>query len=120
VRRLRVSRSTVIWLGVFVVVAWLITRADLVPLLLAAVVVGVLFKIGLAMLGGLAQPVPEPPLPVQHLRHRGAHDHGQRRDARAPAALPRGHGPRHPRRRPLNPQRAFHSLWTRLWGITLV
>ena len=62
-RRLRVKRSTLVWLGVFVVLAWLITRADLVPLLLAAAVVGVLFKIGFAMLGGLAQPVPEAPPP---------------------------------------------------------
>ena len=65
--RLRVKRATLVWLGIFVVLAWLITRADLIPLLLAAVVVGVLFKIGLAMLGGLAQPVPEPP-PAGELR----------------------------------------------------
>ena len=56
-----------VWLGIFVALAWLITRADLIPLLLAAAVVGVLFKIGLAMLGGLAQPVPEPP-PAGELR----------------------------------------------------
>jgi hypothetical protein len=67
VSRLRVSRTTLVWLGVFVVLAWLVTRADLIPLLLAAVVVGVLFKIGFAMLGGLAQPVPEPP-PAGELR----------------------------------------------------
>jgi hypothetical protein len=67
VHRLRVKRATLVWLGIFVVLAWLITRADLIPLLLAAVFVGVLFKIGLAMLGGLAQPVPEPP-PAGELR----------------------------------------------------
>ncbi|HJR23872.1 MAG TPA: hypothetical protein VJ804_00240 [Acidimicrobiales bacterium] len=61
--RLRVNRSTLVWLAVFMLLAWLVTRADLLPLLLAAVVVGVLFKIGFAMLGGLAQPVPEPPPP---------------------------------------------------------
>ena len=61
--RLRVKRSTLVWLAVFMLLAWLVTRADLLPLLLAAVVVGVLFKIGFAMLGGLAQPVPEPPPP---------------------------------------------------------
>ena len=66
-RRFQVRRSTLLWLGVFVVLAWLITRADLLPLLLAAAVVGLLFKIGYAMLGGLAQPVPEPP-PAGELR----------------------------------------------------
>ena len=65
--RLSVKRSTLAGLGAFVAVAWLVTRADLVPLLLAAIVVGVLFKIGFAMLGGLAQPVPEPP-PAGELR----------------------------------------------------
>ena len=51
-------------------------------------------RVGMAFLGGLSRPVPEPPpagraaqgqahLPLQHLRHRGAHDRGQRRDARA-------------------------------------
>ena len=61
--RLRLKRSTLAWLGAFVALAWLVTRADLIPLLVAALVVGLLFKIGFAMLGGLAQPVPEPPPP---------------------------------------------------------
>jgi hypothetical protein len=65
--RFRVKRSTVVWLGAFVVLAWLITRADPIPLLLAAAVVGVLFKIGYAMLGGLARTPPEPP-PAGELR----------------------------------------------------
>ena len=51
------------WLAVFVVAAWLLTRASLVALVIAALVVWVLFKIGFAMLGGLARPVPEPPPP---------------------------------------------------------
>jgi hypothetical protein len=50
-------------LGVFVVVAWLLTKASLVALVLAALAVLVFFKIGFAMLGGLAQPIPEPPPP---------------------------------------------------------
>ena len=54
-------------LAVFVVVAWLLTEASLVALLIAALAVFVLFKIGFAMLGGLAQPIPEPP-PAGELR----------------------------------------------------
>jgi hypothetical protein len=63
----RPSTTALALLGVFVVVAWLLTSASLVALLIAAVVVFVLFKIGFAMLGGLAQPVPEPP-PAGELR----------------------------------------------------
>ena len=47
----------------FVVVAKLLTDASIVALLVAAGAVWVLFKIGFVMLGGLAQPVPEPPPP---------------------------------------------------------
>ena len=54
-------------LAVFVVVAWLLTGASPVALVIAAIAVFVLFKIGFAMLGGLAQPVPEPP-PAGELR----------------------------------------------------
>jgi hypothetical protein len=67
VRRVSLKRSTIVWLALFVALAWLVTRAAVLPLLVAAVVVGLLFKIGLAMLGGLAQPVPEPP-PAGELR----------------------------------------------------
>lgn len=55
------------WLGVFVVVAWWLTSASVVALLVAAAAVWVVFKIGFAMLGGLAQPIPEPP-PAGELR----------------------------------------------------
>ena len=48
-------------------VAGLLTSASVVSLLIAALAVLVLFKIGFAMLGGLAQPVPEPP-PAGELR----------------------------------------------------
>ncbi len=51
----------------FVVVAWLLTRASLFALVVAALAVWVLFKIGFAMLGGLARPIPEPP-PAGELR----------------------------------------------------
>ncbi len=54
-------------LFVFVVVAKLLTDASVVALCIAAAAVWVLFKVGFAMLGGLAQPVPEPP-PAGELR----------------------------------------------------
>ena len=51
----------------FVLVAWLLTKASLVALCVAAGAVWGLFKTGFVMLGGLAQPVPEPP-PAGELR----------------------------------------------------
>lgn len=63
VRRPSISRTSAALLLVFVVVAWLLTEASPGALLAAAVAVWVLFKIGFAMLGGLARPVPEPPPP---------------------------------------------------------
>ncbi len=60
---MKLSRSGLLWLGLFVVVAWALTRASLVALLVAAAVVGILLKVGVAMLRGLATPVPEPPPP---------------------------------------------------------
>ncbi len=66
-RRFSPKRSTIAWLAVFTLLAWLVTRAAILPLVVAAVVVGLLFKVGYAMLGGLAQPVPEPP-PAGELR----------------------------------------------------
>ena len=66
-QRLSVKPITLAWLAIFVALAWLITKADLVPLLVAAAAVGVLCKIGYAMLGGLAQPLPGPP-PAGELR----------------------------------------------------
>ncbi len=50
-------------LGLFVVVGWVGTDASPVALVIAALAVLLLFKMGFAMLGGLAQPVPEPPPP---------------------------------------------------------
>jgi hypothetical protein len=68
VRTPAIKRSSLLWLLVFVVVAGLLVRgASIVALLLAALVVGVLFRIGFAMLRGLAQPIPEPP-PAGELR----------------------------------------------------
>ena len=61
--RISISRTSALLLLAFVVGAWLLTRASLVALLVAAVAVWAMFKVGFAMLGGLAQPVPEPPPP---------------------------------------------------------
>jgi hypothetical protein len=61
------SRTSLALLGVFVVVAWLLTGASVVALVVAALAVLVVFKVGFAMLGGLARPVPEPP-PAGELR----------------------------------------------------
>jgi hypothetical protein len=47
----------------FVVGAWVLTRASLLALLVAAGAVWLIFKVGFTMLGGLAQPVPEAPPP---------------------------------------------------------
>jgi hypothetical protein len=66
-RRLRVKRTTLLWLAAFVVVAWLLTKAAIVPLVVAALVAGLLFKVGFSMIGGLARPIPEPP-PAGELR----------------------------------------------------
>jgi len=63
----RPSRTALVLLALFVIVAWLVTSASLLALLIAALAVFVLFKIGFAMLGGLAQPIAEPP-PAGELR----------------------------------------------------
>ena len=62
-KRPSISRTTGVLLGAFVVVAWVLTKASPFALLVAAAAVWLLFKVGFAMLGGLAQPVPEPPPP---------------------------------------------------------
>jgi hypothetical protein len=61
--KLKVKRTSVVLLAMFFVAAGLLTEASLGPLLVATVVVGVLFKVGFAVLGGLAMPVPDPPPP---------------------------------------------------------
>lgn len=66
-RRPAISKGALIGLGLFVVVAWLLTRASLVPLLIAAAAVYVMMRVGFAVLGGLSQPLPEPP-PAGELR----------------------------------------------------
>ncbi len=55
------------FLAVFAVAAGLLTRASVLAVLLASMAVFVVFKVGFTMLGGLAQPVPEPP-PAGELR----------------------------------------------------
>jgi len=67
VTRLSLSRTSALLLVAFVVVAGLLTEASVLALLTAAVAVWLMFKIGFMMLGGLAQPVPEPP-PAGELR----------------------------------------------------
>jgi hypothetical protein len=54
-------------LALFAVLAGLLTHAAILFVVLAALIVGVLFKIGFAMLGGLATSPPEPP-PAGELR----------------------------------------------------
>ena len=66
-KRLSISRTAFVLLVLFMVVAGLLTRASVVALLMAALAVLVFFRIGFAMLGGLAQPIPEPP-PAGELR----------------------------------------------------
>jgi hypothetical protein len=66
-RAVKVSRAALVGLGLFIVVAWLLTDAGIVPLLVAALVAGILLKVGVAMLRGLATPVPAPP-PAGELR----------------------------------------------------
>ena len=62
-----ISKTAAVLLLLFVVVAGALTKASLVALLVAAAAVWVLFKVGFALLGGLAQPLPEPP-PAGELR----------------------------------------------------
>jgi len=67
VKRLSISRTALVLLGIFVVVAGVLTKASILSLLVAAVAVLLVFKVGFVMLGGLAQPIPEPP-PAGELR----------------------------------------------------
>ena len=58
------------WIAVgfaIVVIGALVTGYDVLPLIFAVVAGGLIFKMGLAMLGGMSQPVPEPP-PAGELR----------------------------------------------------
>ena len=56
-RRWIVVGAVIVALGV------LLTDVGVVSMVIAVVAGGLIFKAGLAMLGGLAQPVPEPPPP---------------------------------------------------------
>lgn len=67
VKRPSISRTSGLLLLAFVLVAGVLTKASLIALLIAAVAMWLMFRIGFAMLGGLAQPVPEPP-PAGELR----------------------------------------------------
>jgi hypothetical protein len=63
VRLPSISRTAAVLLLLFVVAAWVLTKASLFALLVAAGAVWLLFKVGFAVLGGLAQPPPDPPPP---------------------------------------------------------
>ncbi|MDP1805068.1 MAG: hypothetical protein Q8K72_07875 [Acidimicrobiales bacterium] len=65
--RLKVKRSSIIVLVAFFLGAAILTKAEVVPLLVATVGMGLTLKVGFAMLGGLARPIPEPP-PAGELR----------------------------------------------------
>jgi hypothetical protein len=65
--RIRLKPSSFLWLGAFVLLAMLVTKASIVAVVLAALVAGALIKVGFAVLRSLAQPVPEPP-PAGELR----------------------------------------------------
>jgi hypothetical protein len=67
VRRLAISPVAALLLLAFVLFAWWVTDASLWALIVAAFFVFAMFKMGFAMLGGLAMPVPEPP-PAGELR----------------------------------------------------
>jgi hypothetical protein len=58
-----VSRATVVVLVAAGVVAWLLTRASLVHVVVAVLVGWLMLKVGFAILGGLATPLPPPPPP---------------------------------------------------------
>ena len=49
--------------AVIVVVGVLLTDVGVVPMAVAVVAGGLIFKVGIAMLAGMSQPVPEPPPP---------------------------------------------------------
>ena len=62
-RRFTPKRSTVLWLLAFVAVAVALTSASLLAVVVAALVAGLLIKVGITVLGSLATPIPEPPPP---------------------------------------------------------
>jgi hypothetical protein len=64
------SRPALGGLALFVVVAWMLTGAGIVPLLVAAGVVALLLKVGISLLRGLAVPLPQPPPPGELRRVR--------------------------------------------------
>lgn len=53
--------------SVIVALGVLLTDAGVVPMVVAVVTGGLIFKVGIAMLAGMSQPVPEPP-PAGELR----------------------------------------------------
>lgn len=62
-----ISRPALVALVLLGVLAWLVTDASVVNVVIAVLVTGVIMKAGMAVLSGLAQPVPPPP-PAGELR----------------------------------------------------
>lgn len=60
---MQLSRAGLLGLVAFAGLALVATDANLGAVILATLAVGVMMKLGWAVLGGLAQPVPEPPPP---------------------------------------------------------
>jgi hypothetical protein len=60
---MRASRPALLGLAAFGLLAWLLTDANPLAVLVAVAAAGLLMKVGMVMLGGLARPVPEPPPP---------------------------------------------------------
>jgi hypothetical protein len=66
-RRPRISWPTLVTLALAGVVAWLITRASPLAILIAVAAGWLILKIGFAVMSGLATPLPPPP-PAGELR----------------------------------------------------
>lgn len=66
-QRLRLSHPVIVITSVLVVVASLLFGAPFIPALITGGAIWVILRVGVAMLGGLARPIPEPP-PAGELR----------------------------------------------------
>jgi hypothetical protein len=63
VKKPRVSRATLVTLLVAGVLAWVFTSASPVAIVVAVLAGWLIFKVGIAILRGLATPLPPPPPP---------------------------------------------------------
>lgn len=62
-RRPRISWPVLVTLAVAGLIAWLVTSASLLAIVVAVIAGWLILKIGFAMLSGLATPLPPPPPP---------------------------------------------------------